>query len=61
MVGNNASVIRTWLLADRGIKNEQTKILDSTHATIREILTSASKEPMPAVQFKKQGNIFFAK
>jgi hypothetical protein len=52
---------KTWLLADRGIKNEQTEILDSTQATISEILKSASKEPIPAVQYKKRGNIFFAK
>jgi hypothetical protein len=51
---------KTWLLADRGIKNEQTEILDSTKATIREILTRASKETMAAVQFRKRGNIFFA-
>jgi hypothetical protein len=51
---------RTWRLADRGIKNERTEILDSTRAAISEILINASKEPMPAVQYKKRGNIFFA-
>ena len=51
---------RTWLLADRGIKNEQTEILDSTRAMIREIFASAPKESMPAVRFDKRGNVFFA-
>jgi len=52
---------KTWLLADRGIKNEQTEIIDSTRATIGEILKNASKRSIPAVRFKKRGNIFFAK
>jgi hypothetical protein len=51
---------RTWLLADRGIKDEQTQILDSTRTTISEILTSTSTEPIPAVRSQKRGNIFFA-
>jgi hypothetical protein len=51
---------RTWLLADRGIKNEETQILDSTRAMIRGILTSASKEAMPTARFRKRGDIFFA-
>jgi hypothetical protein len=50
---------RMWLLADRGIKNEQTEIFDSTRATIRKILTSASRETMPPARFEKRGNIFF--
>jgi hypothetical protein len=51
---------KTWLLADRGIKNEQTEIIDSTRATISEILKNASKRSIPAARFKKRGNIFFA-
>ena len=51
---------RTWLLADRGIKKEQTEILDSTRAMIDEVLTSISRKSMPAIRYKKQGNIFFA-
>jgi hypothetical protein len=52
---------KTWLLADRGIKKEQTEILYSTQAAISEILGNASKEPTSAVRFRKRGNIFFVK
>jgi hypothetical protein len=41
--------------------NEQTKILDSTQAAIREILRNTSKQSMPALGFTKRGNIFFAR
>jgi hypothetical protein len=51
---------RTWLLADRRIKSEQTEILGSTRAAIRAILMSASEGPRPAARFRKRGNIFFA-
>ena len=48
-----------WLLADRGIKNEQTVIHESSRAAIRGILAGAQRQPAP-VQFKRRGNIYFA-
>ena len=49
----------SWLMADRGIKKEQTAIHDSTQTEINEILKNASRESMPAARFKKRGNVFF--
>lgn len=50
---------RSWLMADRGIKTEQTAIHDSTQTAIRQILKKASKKPLPAARYKKRGNVFF--
>jgi len=48
---------KTWLLADRGVKEEQTSISEQNRTIIREILGNATKEPDPLKKFKRQGNI----
>jgi len=50
----------TWLQADRGIKNEQTVIKNSSRAIIDRILMDAAKQKRPCAGFKKLGNIYFA-
>jgi hypothetical protein len=52
---------RAWLQADRGIKEEQTEIHDSTRAAIERILASAAKQPTSTAQFQKQENVFFVR
>jgi hypothetical protein len=48
---------KTWLLADRGIKDEQTAFSEQTRRTIRELLENVAKEPGSLKRFKRQGNI----
>jgi hypothetical protein len=50
---------RTWLLADRGIKDEQTAIGEPGQRTIEGLLEGAAKEPPPATQFEKRGSVFY--
>lgn len=50
---------KTWLLADRGIKEERTEIGEPNQEAIRELLAKAAKEPMPYTQFEKRGNILY--
>ncbi len=47
----------TWLLADRGIKHDQTCLSEQNRLTIRGLLENAAKEPHSATKFKRQGNI----
>ncbi len=48
---------KTWLLADRGVKDEQTSISEQNRKIIRELLGSVAKEPDSPKKFKRQGNI----
>jgi len=50
---------KTWLQADRGIKEEQTEINEQNQRTIRELLGNAAKETSPDTQFERQGNVFY--
>jgi hypothetical protein len=50
---------RTWLLADRGIKDEQTSLGEPRHRTLRELLEAARKEPLPASRFEKRGHVLY--
>jgi len=50
---------KTWLQADRGIKEDQTEINEPNQRTIRELLANAAKEPLPASQFERRGNVFY--
>jgi len=50
---------RTWLQADRGIKEEQTEINEPNQRTIRALLANAAKEPTPDTQFERRGNVLY--
>jgi len=52
---------RTWLLADRGIKEEQTVIDGPNQKKIKGLLESASKESSPATQFERRGNVLYGR
>jgi len=49
----------TWLLADRGTKEERTEIDASDRKTIRQLLARTSSESVSGTQYRKQGNIFY--
>ena len=48
---------KTWLLADRGVKDEQTAFGEQTRKTIKELLGKVAKEPDSVKKFRRQGNI----
>ena len=48
---------KTWLLADRGVKDEQTSISEQNRKIIRELFDNVTKEPDSPKKFKRQGNI----
>ncbi|MHC4673270.1 MAG: hypothetical protein ACYTBZ_12345 [Planctomycetota bacterium] len=48
---------KTWLLADRGVKEEQTSISEQNRNIIRELLGKVTKKSNPFKKFKRQGNI----
>lgn len=48
---------QTWLLADRGVKDEQTAISERSWKTITELLGKVAKKPDSLRKFKRQGNI----
>ena len=50
---------KTWLLADRGIKEERTEINEPSQNTIREILAKSAKEPPPYTHFERRGNVLY--
>jgi hypothetical protein len=50
---------RTWLQADRGVKDEQTGINELNRKAIGELLGEAAREPLSAKQFKRRGNILY--
>ena len=50
---------KTWLLADRGIKEDRTEINEPTQNTIRRLLTTAAKEPPLHTHFARRGNILY--
>ena len=48
---------KTWLLADRGVKDEQTSISQQNRKIIRELFGNVTEEPDSLKKFKRQGNI----
>lgn len=50
---------RTWLQADRGIKDEQTAINRPNRKTIGELLGNVTKEPTAYKQFERRGNVLY--
>jgi len=48
---------KTWLLADRGVKDEQTSVSEQNREIIRELLGNVMEEPDSLKKFKRQGNI----
>ena len=52
---------KTWLRADRGIKEEQTGIDERTQRTIRELFMNADLNSMPDARFERQGNVFYTR
>ena len=51
---------KTWLLADIGIKDEQTEIIESKERMILRFLADSIRKTTQDMRFKKQGNIFYA-
>ncbi|MBN1515684.1 hypothetical protein JXA32_03845 [Candidatus Sumerlaeota bacterium] len=49
----------TWLLADRGIKNEQTRIDAQHRKRIRELLCGDSNTPNAIRKYEKYGNVYY--
>lgn len=49
----------TWLLADRGIKNERTTFSEPNRITIRRLLERAAKGPNLLKKFNRQDNILY--
>jgi hypothetical protein len=52
---------KTWLKADRGIKEDRTSISDKNQKIIRDILSNETNTLSLPHKFKKQGNIFYPK
>lgn len=52
---------QTWLLADRGIKEERTQVSESAQKMIMDIIARTVKGPDSTSRFEKRGNIFFQK
>ena len=50
---------KTWLLADRGTKEERTEIDEPSQKAIRELLARATGELAPGAHVTKQGNILY--
>ena len=49
---------KTWLRADRGIKDEQTCLGQPTADAIRELLGDSPTQPVATGRFSRQGNMF---
>ena len=49
----------TWLLADRGIKDERTEVSKPSQKTIRGLLATVAKGPSPYTHFEKRGNALY--
>jgi hypothetical protein len=50
---------KTWLLADRGIKEERTEINEPNQKTLGELLARAAREPRPNARFERRGNVLY--
>lgn len=48
---------KTWLLADRGVKDKQTSISEQNRRIIEKLLGNVAREPDSSKKFKRQGNI----
>jgi hypothetical protein len=51
---------RTWLRADRGIKEEQTEIDKPIQNSLRGLLREAAIESPHTTQFEREGNVFYS-
>ena len=52
---------RTWLQADRGVKDEQTAIAEQNRRFVRRLLGNAAKKPTHYRQFERQGNVLYSR
>jgi hypothetical protein len=52
---------RTWLLADRGIKDERTTLDEPRYRAIRGLLEVARKQAPSASRFEKRGHVLYPK
>lgn len=50
---------RTWLQADRGVKDEQTRINEPNRKAIGELLGEVAREPPLSTQFVRRGNVLY--
>ena len=50
---------KTWLLADRGVKDEQTILDAPTHRTLRALLEDAATRKTPATRFERRGHVLY--
>jgi hypothetical protein len=50
---------KTWLLADRGIKDEQTTLEAPKHRTLMLLLADAAPVAHPATRFEKRGHVLY--
>jgi len=50
---------KSWLLADRGIKDEQTALEAPKLRTLRGLLDAAANDPPAATQFEKRGHVLY--
>ena len=50
---------RTWLLSDRGTKDERTEINEPTRRTVREVLAKMTKKPQSDTHFDRRGNVLY--
>jgi hypothetical protein len=50
---------KTWLLADRGVKDEQTILDGPTHRTLRVLLEDAATRKTPATRFERRGHVLY--
>jgi hypothetical protein len=48
---------RTWLMADRGVKDDQTSVQPQSRKSILQILSSAKRESNGAKRFVREGNV----
>lgn len=52
---------KTWLRADRGIKEDQTEINESNQQTISRLLIGSLQEQTAGSHFERQGNILYSR
>jgi hypothetical protein len=50
---------RTWLLADRGVKDDRTEMAEPSRATLNRLLAESAR-PSPPARFSKRGNVLYA-
>jgi hypothetical protein len=50
---------KTWLLADRGVKDDRTEMAETSRTTLNRLLADAAR-PSPPSRFSKRGNVLYA-